>query len=203
MTAVETSGSDEQRKVEQLVPTEVGEHAGTTASPVWDARPHFLFVAGVAMRSALALTLVLCAVYVLNLLDTWGAVAWLVLGLTTAGLAWVLLDDAFDVEGMLAREAALAAGFDPDPFGARAAAVRAYSDEFVRMHGRAPQGPASLRQPGTDRSFRAQFPSRSQCQRWYTKVLLISAQRALRVVAAVLVVVIASQLYIVLAGWPG
>ena len=81
--------------------------------------------------------------------------AWLVVGVTSAGLAWVLLDDAFDIEGTLAREAALAAVFDPDPFGARAAAVRSYSDEFTRAHGCAPEGQAVLRQPGTDRSFRA------------------------------------------------
>jgi hypothetical protein len=198
--SVETSRSDEQHKVENLVPTEVGEHAGTSVPPVWDAGPHFLFMAGVAIRSTLALILVLCAVYVLNLLDTWGAIAWLVLGVTTAALAWVLLDDAFDLEGALAREVAVAGKFDPDPFGVRAAAVRAYSDEFVRMRGRAPHGPASLRQPGTDRSFRAHFPPPSECRRWYTKVLLISAQRALRVIAAGLVAVIASQLYVVLAG---
>jgi hypothetical protein len=191
--------SEEQRKVENLVPTEVGEHAGTSAPPVWDAGLHLLFVASVAIRSVLALTLVLCTVYVLDLLGTWGAVAWLVLGLASAVLAWVLLDDVFDIEGTLAREAALAAIFDPDPFGARAAAVRAYSDEFVRVHGRAPHGPARLRQPGTDRSFRVHFGSRSECRSWYKKVLLMSAQRALRVVAAGLLAVVASQLYVILA----
>jgi hypothetical protein len=196
---METSSPDEQRKVEHLVPTEVGEHAGTTATPVWDARVHFLFVAGIAMRSVLALGLVLCVVYVLDLLGTWGAVAWLLLSFATAGLAWVLLDDVFDVEGALAREVALVAIFDPDRFGVRAAAVRAYSDEFVRTHGHAPSGSVSLRQPGTERSFRAYFPSSGACRSWYTEVLLVSAQRGLRVVAAGLVAVIASQLYVVLA----
>jgi hypothetical protein len=197
-TSVETSSSDEQRKVENLVPTEVGEHASTAAPPVWDTRVHLLFVAGVAMRSMLALGLVLCVVYVLNLLDTWGVLAWLLLGVATAGLAWVLLDDAFDIEGVLAREVALAAIFDPDRFGARAAAVRVYSDEFVRTHGHAPSGSTSLSHPGTDRAFRAHFPSSGESRSWYTKVLLISVQRALRVVAAGLLAVIAAQLYIVL-----
>ncbi len=197
---METSRSDEQHKAQDLLPPEAGQHAGTTAPPVWSEGPHLLFAIGVAVRSTLALVVVLGALYVLNLLGTWGASAWLVLGVTSATLAWVLLDDAFDIEGTLAREMALAATFEPDPFGARAAAVRIYSDEFVRTQGRAPHGPASLRQPGTNRSFRAGFPSRSECRRWYGRVLLISAQRALRVVAAGLLAVIAAQLYIVLAG---
>jgi hypothetical protein len=197
---VETSRSDEQHDVEDLMPAEVGEHTGAGANPVWDGGAHFLYVAGVAIRSALAVMIVVCALYVLNLLDTWGAIAWLALWLTTATLAWVLLDDVFDLEGAFAREVALAAIFDPDPFGARAAAVREYSDEFVHTRGRAPHGPISLRQPGTDRSFHARFPSRTECRRWYVKVLLISVQRALRVVAAGLLAVIAAQLYVVAAG---
>jgi hypothetical protein len=192
--------SEEQPKVESLVPTEVPERGETRAPAVWDAGPHLLFVASVGMRSALSLMLVVCAAYVLTLFGAWGALAWLVVGVASAGLAWVLLDDAFDIEATVAREAALAAVFDPDPFGARAAAVRSYSDEFTRAHGCAPQGQAILRQPGTDRSFRAHFAPRNSSRNGYTKVLLISLQRALRVVAAGLLAVIASQLYVVLAG---
>jgi hypothetical protein len=192
--------SEEQHKVESLAPAEVGGRGESSAPAVWDAGPHLLFLANVGMRGALSLMLVVCAVYILSLLGTWGALAWLVVGVTSAGLAWVLLDDAFDIEGTVAREAALAAVFDPDPFGARAAAVRSYSDKFTRVHGCAPAGQAVLRQPGTDRPFRAHFASRNSSRNWYTKVALISLQRALRVVAAGLLAVIASQLYIVLAG---
>ena len=196
---MDSSRSEQQRDADELMPGESGEHAGT-AAPAWDAHVHFLFLAGVAMRAALAVTLILCALYVLNLLVAWGVAAWLVLGTTTACLAWVLLDDAFDVEGSLGREAALAASFENDQFGARAAAVRAYSDAFVRMYGAAPHGSARLRQPGSNLAFRARFPSERESDSRYVKVLRISLERALRVVAAGLLAVIAAQLYIVLAG---
>lgn len=197
---MESSRSEEQRDADERVAGEAAQHAGHGAAPAWDARLHLLFVAGVTLRAALAVVLILCALYVLNLLAAWGVAAWLVLSATTACLAWVLLDDAFDVEGTLAREAAFAAAFENDQFGARAAAVRAYSDAFVRMHGTAPNGPARLRQPGSDLAFRARFPSQHEYRGRYAKVLLISLERALRVVAAGLVAVIAAQLYIVLVG---
>jgi hypothetical protein len=194
------SKSDEQSKVERLLSAEGGEHAGTSGDPARDVGPHFLFVVGVATRSVLALMLVSSAVYILNLLDTWGVVAWLVLGVTSAGLVWVLLDDAFDIEGTLAREVALAASFDPDPFGVRAAAVRAYTDEFVHAHGRAPRGSANLKQPGTERSFRTDFSSTNASPSRYANVLLISLQRGLQVVAANLLVVTAARLLMAVAG---
>jgi hypothetical protein len=196
---VDSSRSEQQRDADDLLPGESGEHAGS-AAPGWDARVQFLFLSGVGLRAALAVTLILCALYVLDLLAAWGVGAWLVLSATTACLAWVLLDDAFDVEGSLARETALAATFEDDRFGARGTAVRAYSDAFVRVHGAAPHGAARLRQPGSDLAFRAHFPSRHESRGRYAKVLLISLERALRVVAAGLVAVIAAQLYVVLAG---
>src|SRR5262245_30267071 len=150
------------------------------------------------MRAALGLALILCALYVLDLLTAWGVAAWLVLSATTACLAWVLLDDAFDVEGTLARESALAATFESDRFGARAEAVRAYTNAFVRLHGVAPHGAARLRQPGSELAFRAHFLSEGESRGRTARVLLIALQRALRVVAAGLMAVIAAQLYFVL-----
>jgi len=120
---VETSSSDENRKADGFVSTDAREHASPGGSPAWVAHVHFLFLGGIAIRGGLALVLVLCSVYILNLLDTSDLVGWLVLGLTTAGVAWVLLDHAYDIEGALARQAALAAVFDPDAYGARAEAA--------------------------------------------------------------------------------
>ncbi len=154
-----------------------------------------------ALRGTLALVLFLCAVYVLDLLHISDTLGWLVLGITTAAVAWVLLDEAYDVEGALARQAAAAAAFDPDPYGARAEAVRAYSDDFVRTHGHIPRGRARLRQPDSNRHFRAYFLSRRpEFRRWCAHVLLMSAERALRVVAAGLLAIIAAQAYILLIG---
>ena len=175
--------SEQQRKVTSLVPTEVARAARHQRASRSGTRARtLLFLASVAMRGALALMLVRVRGVRPRLCSAPGAPSpgwcW---ASPARGLAWVLLDDAFDIEGTLAREAALAAAFDPDPFGARAAAVRAYSDEFVRTHGRAPDGPASLRQPGTDRSFRAYFAvAQPESRSWYAKVLLMSLQRALR-----------------------
>ena len=191
--------SEEQRAIDRPVPAEVRERAEINSSSTWDDGPHLLFVAGLALRGLLALLVIGCAVYVFNLVHTWSA-AVLVVGLASASLAWILLDDAFDIEAVLAREAALAATFEPDPFGTRAAAVRAFSDEFVHAHGRAPYGPATLKQPGTDVSFRAQFAPTGRSTNWYAKVLLVSLQLGLRVVAVGLLAVIAAQLYTVLVG---
>jgi hypothetical protein len=197
---VETSSSDQDRKADEFASTEATEHASPGGSPAWVARVHFLFLGGAAIRGGLALVLVLCSMYILNLLDTSDLVGWLVLGLTTAGVAWVLLDHAYDIEGALARQAALAAVFDPDAYGARAEAVRSYSDECVRTYGRVPHGLTHLRQPDDNRAFRVYFPSRRvECRRWCAEALLMSAQRALRVVAVGLIAVIACQLYVFLA----
>jgi hypothetical protein len=198
---VETSGTEQQQKAAGLMPAQAVERTASAASPAWAAHLHWLFLVSVAIRGALALVLFLCAVYVLDLLYVSDAVGWGVLGLATAGVAWVFLDEAYDIEGAFARAAAAAAAFDPDPYGARAEAVRAYSDEFVRTHGDVPRGRARLRQPGSDRLFRAYFLSRgARYRRWCIQVLLGSAQRGLRVVAAGLLAIIAAQAYTLLAG---
>ena len=197
---METSGS-EQRKASILVSSEAAAPVVPGASLPWSAHTHWLFISSVAIRGMLALVLFLCAVYVLDLLHISDSFGWLVLGLTTAAVAWVLLDEAYDVEGALAREVAAAAAFDPDPYGARAEAVRAYSDDFVRTRGRVPRGRARLRQPDNNHYFRAYFLSRGpEYRRWCARVLLMSAQRALRVIAAGLLAVIAAQAYILLVG---
>jgi len=198
---VETSGSDPQPKATVLVSSETVEPAASGASLPWSAHTHWLFLSSVAIRGLLALAVFLCAVYVLDLLHVSDTLGWLVLGLTTAAVAWVLLDEAYDVEGALAREAAAAAAFDPDPYGARAEAVRAYSDDVVRTRGYVPGGRARLRQPDNNRHFRAYFLARRpEHRRWCAHVLLMSAHRALRVIAVGLLAIIAAQAYILFAG---
>lgn len=200
-TLVETSSSDRERKATALVSAQAVEQAAPSPGPVWGGRVHWLFLVSIALRGALALVLFLCAVYTLDLLHVSDALGWIVLTLATAGVAWVLLDEAYDLEGGFARLAAAAAAFDDDRYGARAEAVRAYSDEFVRMHGHVPVGRARLRQPDSNRSFRAYFLSRrADYRRWCVQVLLMSALRALRVVAAGLLAVVAAEIYILLAG---
>ena len=191
--------SEEKTAIESLTPVEMREHVTTGNAGAWNGGPHALFLAGVVLRGLLALLVVCCALYVFSLLHTWSA-AILAVGLASAGLAWILLDDAFDIEAAVSHEAARAAVFEPDQFGTRAAAVYAYSDEFVRQHGRAPWGAPTLKQPGTNRSFRAQFTATHTYRSWYMQALLLCLQRGLRVVAAGLLTVIAAQVYVVLAG---
>jgi hypothetical protein len=186
--------------VKRFHPTGGEAHHGVEARVDWLGRLHPLFLASACIRGALALLVVLVAIYVLRLLGTSDLVAWLVLGLTSAGLALVLLDDAFDIEGKVAEQAARKAVFDPDGFGVRAAAVREYADDFVRLKGRIPFGRARLLQPGDNRRFRVYFPTRrTDCRRWCARALLASLHNALRFVAIGLAVVMSIQLYFLLA----
>ncbi|MGH6690264.1 MAG: ComF family protein, partial [Gammaproteobacteria bacterium] len=131
-----------------------------------------------------------------NVLDSFAAAE------DAKGLAVVLLDDAFDIEGKVAEQAARAALFDPDGFGVRAAAVREYADDFLRIKGRIPCGRTRLRQPGDDRPYRVYFPSRrADCRRWCARALLASLHNALRFVAIGLAVVMSIQLYFLSASW--
>lgn len=176
----------------------VGDQAqhGASVGVDWFARLHPLFVTSAAIRAALAILLVLGAVYVLRLLGTSDLVAWLMLGLTSAGLAVVLLDDALDIEGRVAEQVARAAVFEPDRLGVRAAAVREYCDTFVRIKGRIPRARMRLKQAGDNQPFRVYFPSRSaDCRRWFARALFASLHNALRFAAAGLGVVISIQFY--------
>jgi hypothetical protein len=169
---------------------------GVSVGADWLARLHPLFITSAAIRGTLAVLLVVGAVYVLRLLGTSDLVAWLTLGLTSAGLAVVLLDDALDIEGKVADQVARAAVFEPDGYGARAAAVREYCDAFVRVKGRIPSARTRIRQPDDNQPFRVYFPSRrADCRRWFAKALLTSLHSALRFVAAGLGVVISVQFY--------
>lgn len=164
------------------------------------ARLHPLFLASAAIRGALVLLGALAVIYVLQLLGTSDLVAWLMLGLTSAGLAIVLLDDTLDIEGKVAEQAARAAVFEPDPCGVRAAAVREYTDEFLRVRGHIPFGRKRLRTPGSNEPFRVYFPSRRpDGRRWCGRALLAALHNALRFVAIGLVVVMSIQLYFLLA----
>jgi hypothetical protein len=177
-------------------------HPGVAVRAERLARLPPLFLASACIRGALALLIVLVAIYVLGLLGTSDLVAWLVLGLTSAGLAVVLLDDAFDIEGKVADQAARAAAFEPDGFGVRAAAVREYADDFLRIRGRIPFGRTRLRQPGDNRPFQVYFPSRrADCRRWCVRALLASLHNALRFIAIGLAVVMSIQLYFLSASW--
>lgn len=165
------------------------------------SRLHPLFLASAAIRGTVAILLVLAAVYVLNLLGTSDLVAWLVLGLTSGGLAIVMLDDALDLEGKVAEQVAKAAVFKGDRFGVRAAAVWTYADDRLRIQGRIPHARAHIRQPGSEQLFRVYFPTRAaDCLRWSARALLASLHNALRFVAVGLTVVVVVQLYFLSAG---
>jgi hypothetical protein len=175
---------------------------GVPASAARAARLHPLFLVSAIIRSALALLIVLVAIYVLQLLGTSDLVAWLMLGLTSGALALVLLDAAFDFEGKVAEQAAGAAVFEPDSFGVRAAAVREYADDILRIQGRIPFGRTTLRLPGNNPPFRVYFPSRRvDCRRWCVRALLASLHNALRFIAIGLTVVVSMQVYFLSTNW--
>jgi hypothetical protein len=159
-----------------------------------------LFLASAAIRCGVALLFVLEAIYVMRLLGTSDLIAWLVLGLTSAGLALVMLDDALDLEGKIAEQAARVAVYEPDAYGARMEAVRAYAENVIRLLGRIPSARARLRQPDTNALFRVYFPSRrTDCQRWLTSALFSCVHSALRLSALSLLVVVTVQVYFLYA----
>ncbi len=178
-----------------------GDHIDAIASVGVAGRLHPLFLVSAALRAALSGLLMLGAVYVLGLVDVSDFAGWLVLGLTTGGMASVLLDDSLDLEGRVADQVAQAAVFEADPYGARAEAVRAFADEYIRSRGRIPYALVRIRQPDTNGPFRVYFPSRrAQCRRWCLYASLIAAQRILKLVAAGLVVVAGAQIYVLVVG---
>lgn len=160
-----------------------------------------LFLASAAIRGGVALLFVFEAIYVLRLLGISDLVAWLVLGLTSAGLAIVLLDDALDLEGKVAEQAARMAVYEPDRHGARSEAVRTYAEDVLRLKGRIPSARTYLRQPDTNAVFRVYFPSRrADCKRWLANALVGCVHSALRLTALSLLVVVSVQLYFLSVG---
>ena len=174
-----------------------GDHIDAIVSVGVAGRLHPLFLVSAALRAALSGSLMLGAVYVLGLVDGSDFAGWLVVGLTTGGMASVLLDDSLDLEGRVADQVAQAAVFEADPYGARAEAVRAFADEYIRSSGRIPCALVRIRQPDTNRAFRVYFPSRrAQCRRWCLYASLIAAERVLKLVVAGLVAVAGAQIYV-------
>jgi len=182
------------RRISSYAGNPVPHSAGPASEPVRRLRP--LFLASAAIRGGVALLLVLEAIYVLQLLGTSDLVAWLVLGLTSVGLALVMLDDSLDLEGKIAEQAARVAVFQADAYGARTEAVRAYAEEGIRLLGHIPSARPRLRQPDTNESFRVYFPSRrTDCTRWLASALLSCVHSAVRLAALSLLVVITVQFY--------
>jgi len=160
-----------------------------------------LFVVTAVLRAGLIALLVLEATYLLDLLGTSGLGWWLVLGVTAGVVASVLLDDCLDLEGRIAAQVAQAAVFDPDPFGARAEAVRSYVDVHLRSQGCVARSRMRIRDPDTNQSFRVYFPMRrANCRRWCSTALLTAGYRTLQFITAGLVFVVAVQAYVLGAG---
>jgi hypothetical protein len=174
-----------------------GAHGGAIASVRTTARSlQPLFLVGVSLRIVLSALMLLGAVYVLRLIGMSDFAGWLVLGLTTGGVAGALLDDDLDLEGRIAEQAARAAVFESDRYGARAHAVRAYAERYLRSRGRLPHALVRLRQPDNHQPFRVYFASRhEQCRRWCLCASLLAARRVAQFVAGGLAVVAAAQIY--------
>jgi hypothetical protein len=165
-------------------------------APAASRRLHPLFVISIGLRIVLSALMMLGAVYVLRLVGMSDFAGWLVLGLTTAGVACVLLDESLDIEGRIAEQAARVAVFEPDRYGARNEAVRTYADCHVRTRGRIPRAHVRLWRPDTHQPFSVYFPCRrAQVRRWCLYASLLAIRRVAQFVAVGLAVVLSAQIY--------
>jgi len=177
--------------------TTKSEHVDVIAhAPAVSRQLHALFLISIGLRIVLSTLVVLGTVYVLRLVGMSDFAGWLMLGLTTAGVACVLLDNSLDIEGRIAEQAARVAVFEPDRYGARGEAVRTYADSYVRTRGRIPRAHVRLRRPDTHEPFPVYFPCRrAQVRRWCLYASLLATRRVAQFVAAGLAVVLSAQIY--------
>jgi hypothetical protein len=82
-----------------------------------------------------------------------GGIRWGILIPATAALTALLFGGMLDFEAAAAERAALSAKFTADRWGARAETVRIHAEEYVRTHGRRPQGTHLLHDIYTGSSF--------------------------------------------------
>jgi hypothetical protein len=82
-----------------------------------------------------------------------GAIRWGILIPAVASVTSVLFGGMLDFEAAVAQRAALSAKFTPDRWGSRAETVRTHAQEYVRTHGRRPEGMHVLEDIYTGTSF--------------------------------------------------
>ena len=112
-----------------------------------------LALLSVALRLSLTAVIAWGAWELIVLCLPLGGIRWGILIPATAALTNILFGRMLDFEAAAAERAALSAKFTADRWGARAETVRVHAEEYVRTHGRRPQGMHLLHDIYTGGSF--------------------------------------------------
>ena len=96
------------------------------------------------LRLCLTAVIVSGAWQLISLCLPLGAIRWGILIPAIAAVTTVLFGGMLDLEAAAAERAALNARFTADRWGGRAETIRIHAQEYVRTHGRRPEGPHLL-----------------------------------------------------------
>ena len=112
-----------------------------------------LALVSLALRLCLTALIVWGTWQLISLCLPLGGLRWGILVPATAALTTILFGEMLDFEAVAAERAARGAKFTVDRWGGRAETVRIHSREYVRTHGRRPQGTHLLHDVYTGDSF--------------------------------------------------
>lgn len=112
-----------------------------------------LALLSVALRLCLTAVAVSIAWQLISLCLPLGGIRWGILIPATAAVTTILFGGTLDLEAAVAERAALGARFTADRWGGRAETVRIHAQEYVRTHGRRPEGTHLLNDIYTGSSF--------------------------------------------------
>jgi hypothetical protein len=105
------------------------------------------------LRLCLTSVIVWSAWQLISLCLPLGGLRWGILIPATASVATILFGGMLDLEAAAAERAALSAKFTADRWGSRTETVRIHAQEYVRTHGRRPEGTHLLTDIDTGSSF--------------------------------------------------
>ncbi len=105
------------------------------------------------LRVGLTTAIVWSAWQLISLCLPLGGIRWGILIPATAAVTTILFGGMLDLEAAAAERAALSARFAADRWGGRAETVRIHAQEYVRTHGRRPEGTHLLNDIYTGNSF--------------------------------------------------
>jgi hypothetical protein len=129
----------------------------TSRLPLARWRLNRLALLTLTLRLCLTALIVSGAWQLISLCLPLGGIRWGILIPATAAVTTILFGGMLDLESAAAERAALNARFAADRWGGRAETVRIHAQEYVRTHGRRPQGTHILNDIYTGSSFAVVF----------------------------------------------
>jgi hypothetical protein len=103
-----------------------------------------LAILSCALRLGLSAMAMSAAWQLISLSEPLGGLRWVLVAPAIVAVTSILFAEALDFEAAAANRALRGAVFAPDRWGGRAETVRAHAQEYVRIHGRRPNGTCIL-----------------------------------------------------------